>query len=140
MTHVVRQGRIRFAFSSALHPGGASSLGDDIGRHLAKHGDGVKDVAFQVENCRAIFASAVARGAHVVQEPTELTDEHGTVILAIIQTYGDTLHSFVQRNAYVGPFLPGFKAVVETDPLATVTPAIGLDFIDHVRGGSGTVL
>lgn len=134
VTHVVRQGSIRFAFSSALNPGAAPSLGDDIGRHLQKHGDGVKDVAFAVENCRAIFASAVARGAEVVQAPTELTDEHGTVVFATIKTYGDTLHSFVQRGSYAGPFLPGFRAVAEADPLAKVTPPVGLDFIDHVVG------
>lgn len=134
VTHVVRQGRIRFAFSSALNPGASPSLGDDIGRHLQKHGDGVKDVAFSVENCRKIFASAVSRGAVVVQEPIELTDEHGTVVLATIKTYGDTLHSFVQRGAYTGVFLPGFKAIDEKDPLASITPPIGLDFIDHVVG------
>jgi 4-hydroxyphenylpyruvate dioxygenase len=133
VTHVIRQGRIRFAFSSSLNPGSAPSLGDDIGAHLLKHGDGVKDVAFAVENCRAIFASAVARGASVVQEPTEVTDEHGTVVVATIKTYGDTLHSFIQRGAYSGPFLPGFKAVAIADPLATITPPVGLDFIDHVR-------
>ena len=137
VTHVIRQGRILFAFSSALNPGGAALLGDDISRHLAVHGDGVKDVAFGVADARKIFASAVARGAAVVQEPTELTDAHGTVVIATVKTYGDTLHTFVERGAYAGPFLPGYKAVVDTDPLARVTAPVGLDFIDHVGGTPG---
>lgn len=107
--------------------------------HLAMHGDGVRDVAFAVSDCRAIFASAVARGATAVVEPHEETDEHGTVVLATVRTYGDTLHSFVQRGAYSGVFLPGFRAVAgaaqgAADPLLRVTPPVGLDFIDHVVG------
>lgn len=133
VTHVVRQGRIVFAFSSALMPKGAPSAGDDISRHIAVHGDGVKDVAFTVSDCRKIYASAIARGAVSIQEPAEMTDEHGTAITATIKTYGDMLHTFVQRSEYKGPFLPGFKDVVDTDPLVRVTAPVGLDFIDHVR-------
>jgi 4-hydroxyphenylpyruvate dioxygenase len=135
VTHVVRQGRIVFAFSSQLNPGAAPQLGDDMGAHVAKHGDGVKDVAFSVADCRVIFDSAVARGAEVVTPPTELADERGRVVLATIKTYGDTLHTFVERKGYTGPFLPGYKALdAASDPLVRITPPIGLDFVDHVVG------
>lgn len=105
-----------------------------MGRHLVKHGDAVKVVAFSVEDCRRIFAAAVERGAEVISEPVEETDEHGSVVMATIKTYGDTLHTFVERGAYSGPFLPGFKAIDVADPMTTITPPIALDFIDHVVG------
>ena len=134
VTHVVRQGAIVFAYASQLKPGPCIDGGDDIGAHVIAHGDGVKDVAFAVSNCKAIFASAVARGATPVAEPKELSDADGTVIIATVRTYGDTLHSFVQRGAYRGAFLPGYRAVTRIDPLERITPPIGLDFIDHVVG------
>ena len=136
VSHVVRQGKITFVFSSALNPGATPELGDDIGAHVAKHGDGVKDVAFAVENARAVFAYAVKQGAKVVTEPVELKDESGdgSVVIATVATYGDTLHSFVERKGYTGAFLPGFRAVTKVDPLSAATPTIGLDYIDHVVG------
>jgi len=152
--HVVQQGRIRFVLSSPLHAGtaasaasagassaaaaagGATETAAEMNAHLAAHGDGVRDVAFAVSDCRAIFASAVKRGAAVVAEPREESDEHGTVVIATVRTYGDTLHSFVQRGDYRGAFLPGFRAAAAgaADPLLRVTPPVGLDFIDHVVG------
>lgn len=140
VTHVVRQGRIVFAFSSALNPPnkkGASAqyLGDDMGRHLVKHGDGVKDVAFTVENCQSIYDAAVAAGAESVSPVEEAKDEHGSVTMASVKTYGDTVHTFIQRDEYTGPFLPGFKDMRDqTDALAGITPPVALDFVDHVVG------
>jgi 4-hydroxyphenylpyruvate dioxygenase len=134
VSHVVRQNRIFFVFSSALNPTPTELLGDEMGSHLARHGDGVKDVAFTVQDCRAIYASAVSRGAKSISEPQELTDENGTVVMATVQTYGHTVHTFVERKNYTGPFLPGYRAVTSTDPLLNVTPPIGLDFVDHVVG------
>lgn len=135
VSHVVRQNDIVFVFSSALNPTKTEDLGDDMGAHLVKHGDAVKDVAFAVSDCHAIFNSAVSRGAKVVREPTELSDDNGSVIVATVQTYGDTVHTFVQRNNYNGPFLPGFRAVEgENDPLLKFTPPIGLQHVDHVVG------
>lgn len=135
-THVIAQGDIRFAFSSPMNPGvDTVVMGDEMGRHHKEHGDGVKDVAFAVTDCRAIFEAAKARGAEVVREPEELKDENGTVLIATVKTYGDTLHSFVQRSEYSGPFLPGYKSVDDGDDVfAGVTDPIGLDFIDHVVG------
>lgn len=135
-THVVAQGKIVFAFSSALNPGATPGAGgDDLAAHLVKHGDGVKDIAFAVADCAAVFNSALKRGAVVVSPPTESSDAHGAVVLATVRTYGETVHTFVERKSYAGPFLPGFRAVdPASDPLATITPPVGLDFIDHVVG------
>lgn len=135
VTHVVRQGKILFAFSSPLNPGATALDGDEIGAHLCKHGDGVKDVAFSVSDCRSLYASAMSRGAESILAPTEMTDDNGTVVMATIKTYGDTLHSFVERKEYRGVFLPGYKAVDGSrDPMLTITPPIGMEFIDHVVG------
>lgn len=136
VSHVVQQGRIRFVFSSNLNPTEKQEavLGDDIGRHIAEHGDAVKDVAFAVADVKAIFESAKARGAKVIREPEELTDEDGTVTVATVATYGDTVHTFVQRGDYKGTFLPGFVAVEGKDPLSALAPAVELDFIDHCVG------
>lgn len=139
VTHVVRHGKIVFAFSSALNPESKDELGDNMGRHLVHHGDGVKDVAFAVADCRKIYASAMERGATSIREPTELTDENGTVIIATIQSYGDTVHTFVQRNDYTGPFLPGFADRTDkVDAFKDATPPIGLELIDHVVGNMHT--
>ena len=142
VSHVVRQGRVTFVFTTALTPAGAQLLGQDVGAHLLAHGDGVKDVAFTVSDARAVYAYAVERGARSIAAPAELTDAEGTVVTATVQTYGDTTHTFVQRSgggggaapAYAGAFLPGFRAVTVEDPLETVTPPVGLDFIDHIVG------
>ncbi len=115
VTHVVRKNKIVFTFSSALNPDEMQ-----MGQHLVKHGDGVKDVAFRVKDARGIFARAVERGAKPVREPYELTDANGTVVLATVQTYGDTVHTFVDRTNYHGSdddFLPGFSKPLFVDPL-----------------------
>lgn len=137
VSHVVRQGKITFVFSSPLNPDSESSpvFGQNMWTHLAKHGDGVKDVSFAVEDCQKIFDAAVARGATVIEAPHEEEDADGKVKLATIATYGDTVHTFVERAGYSGIFLPNFRAVEDgEDPLKSLTPPIGLDFIDHVVG------
>jgi len=101
---------------------------------LVKHGDGVKDIAFTVDDSRGIYQKAIARGATSVREPYELSDEHGTVILSSIRTYGDTIHTFVERRNYTGVFLPGYKSANEEDPLHHLLPQTTLDFVDHVVG------
>lgn len=128
-THVVSQGRVFLVFESPLNPGNA-----EFGSHQQKHGDGVKDVAFIVDDVRGIYKKAVERGAKSVREPWEETDSDGTVVFATIQTYGDTIHTFIQLNDYKGKFLPGYRYIDEADPLSSFTPAVGLDFIDHIVG------
>jgi 4-hydroxyphenylpyruvate dioxygenase len=123
-SHVLVQGRIRIVLTGALTPD------HEIGRHVAAHGDGVKDIALSVPDVDRAYAEATARGATGVREPWEATDEHGTVRLASIATYGETLHTFVDRSGYEGPFLPGYAP-------RDVRPAqgdAGLLAIDHVVG------
>lgn len=76
---------------------------------MVKHGDGVRDIAFTVEDSRAIYDYAVKGGAVSIMGPTELKDEHGTVIISTVRTYGETTHTFVERKNYNGLFMPGFS-------------------------------
>ncbi|KAK6190227.1 hypothetical protein SNE40_002146 [Patella caerulea] len=128
--HVVRQNKIIYVFESMLEP----FQPEDFGQHLLKHGDAAKDVAFEVVDLDAIFKRAVERGAVVVNEPYEETDENGTVRMASVKTYGDTTHTFVDRSNYKGVFLPGFKILQDKDPLLTKLPEVGLQAIDHLVG------
>ncbi|MBW2529555.1 MAG: 4-hydroxyphenylpyruvate dioxygenase [Deltaproteobacteria bacterium] len=121
-SYLLEQNRIRFVLSSPL-----SSEGP-IGEHLKLHGDGVRDIAFEVDDADASFAAAVARGAKPASEPRDLEDEHGAVRHASVQTYGDTIHSFISYRGYRGPFLPGFR---EQRAPAEST---GLVLVDHIVG------
>lgn len=132
VTHAVTQGDIVFLFQSPLQPGN-----EEFGKHQAQHGDGVKDVAFSVEDARGIYTKAVERGATSVHEPWDETDEHGTVTFATVQTYGDTTHTFVDRSKYNAPegvFLPGFGKPLYSDGLLESLAPVGLNFIDHCVG------
>jgi 4-hydroxyphenylpyruvate dioxygenase len=131
-THVVRNHDIVYVFTSALNPDMA-----EISEHLAKHGDGVRDVAFTVDDATGIYNKAVERGAHAVSKPQEYRDENGSVIMASVKTYGDTIHTFVQRVDYTGPFLPGFSKHHLTEPINEVLPIPGLGWIDHCVGNQG---
>ncbi|XP_062131242.1 4-hydroxyphenylpyruvate dioxygenase [Drosophila sulfurigaster albostrigata] len=126
--HAVRQNKIVFVFVSAY-----TTDDKDHGLHLMQHGDGVKDVAFEVEDLNAIFNLAVSRGAEVVRNIWEEKDEHGVVRFATIKTYGDTTHTFVERNGYKGDFLPGYQQSAQDVLLKSLPPA-KLNFIDHVVG------
>lgn len=128
--HVVRQGKIMFVLESALNP-----ANKEMGEHLMKHGDGVKDIAFQVEDCDFLIKTAKERGAVIVKEPWVEQDSHGKVKYAVVQTYGDTTHTFVEYlGAYSGLFLPGYKEPLFKDTLLSTLPPGGLNFIDHIVG------
>uniref|UniRef100_A0A665X0F5 4-hydroxyphenylpyruvate dioxygenase n=1 Tax=Echeneis naucrates TaxID=173247 RepID=A0A665X0F5_ECHNA len=129
VSHAVKQGKIIFVFSSALNPGNK-----EMGDHLVKHGDGVKDVAFAVEDCDLLVQKAREGGAVIIKEPHTLEDKNGKVRLAVLQTYGDTTHTFVERTGYTGLFLPGFHPPLFKDPLLAKLPCGKLNFIDHVVG------
>ncbi|MFQ3640356.1 MAG: VOC family protein, partial [Chloracidobacterium sp.] len=88
---------------------GALTADHPIAEHVRRHGDGVHAVAFRTPDAAADFAKAVERGASARRTPEELTDVHGTVQIAEIAAYGDTIHRFVSREHYTGPFLPGFE-------------------------------
>jgi 4-hydroxyphenylpyruvate dioxygenase len=104
-SYVLRQGRIRIVLTGAL--GSASPIAE----HQRKHGDGVKVIALSVPSVDNAWREATSRGAEGVVEPHEASDEHGAVRMATIRTYGETLHTFVERGAYAGPFLPGYAAM-----------------------------
>lgn len=126
-SYVLQQGKVRFVFTTALRPN------NPIAEHVARHGDGVRVVALWVDDARRAWRETTSRGAVSAAEPYEMSDEHGTVVLSSIRTYGDTIHTFVQRDGYSGPFLPGFRRV-EKDHLAR---PVGLLHVDHMVGNVG---
>ncbi|KAF0975200.1 hypothetical protein FDP41_005953 [Naegleria fowleri] len=140
VTHVVRQNDAILAFSSPLLPASKSALAREMTAHQAEHGDGVRDIAFTVDNAEAIYKAAVENGAISVREPQTLTDpELGSVKIASVKTYGDTIHTFVERSNFKGKFLPGFKVIEQDgdDPFQSFTPEVGLLNIDHIVGNQG---
>lgn len=130
-SHVVRQDRVTFVFTSSYKPDASA----DINKHVSVHGDGVKDVAFIVDDARGIYKKAIERGAKSAKEPVELKDDDGTVITASICTFGDTIHTLIQKSDYNGVFLPGYKAVApKRSECEAKSPEVGLNFIDHCVG------
>ncbi len=121
-SYLLTQGKIRFVLTTPLSPEHPAA------EHLKCHGDGVRDIAFHVDDADRAFEEAVRRGASVAVEPHDLADDHGAMRHAAIHTYGDTLHSFLSYQDYRGPFLPGFveKRVPGED--------IGLLRVDHMVG------
>ncbi|MBY0086526.1 4-hydroxyphenylpyruvate dioxygenase [Brevibacillus sp. M2.1A] len=124
VSYVLKQKHMTFVISGALTPD------SPISDFVKKHGDGVKDVALRVEDCEQAYREAVSRGAIPIMEPTEYTDEFGTVKKAIIGTYGENIHSFIERKNYNGPFFPGYKAY-QSPVKGESTGIIG---IDHIVG------
>jgi 4-hydroxyphenylpyruvate dioxygenase len=122
-SYVLEQGDIRLVLSTALRED------HEIARHAVRHGDGVKDIALTVPDATEAYRQAVQRGARGVVEPHVVEDEFGRVELAAIATYGETVHSFVNRADYAGPYLPGYRAV-EAEPVE----GVGLSAIDHCVG------
>jgi 4-hydroxyphenylpyruvate dioxygenase len=121
-SHVLEQGRIRIVLTGALTPG------HEIGTHVARHGDGVKVIALGVPDVDHAYREASERGATGVTAPHDLTDDDGTVRLASIKTYGDTVHTFIDRSGYKGAFLPTY-APRDIDGVEA-----GLLAIDHIVG------
>lgn len=123
-SYVLQQEKLRIVLTSALTPE------SPINAHLAKHGDGVKYLALWVDDATQSWKETTSRGAISVLEPTVMKDEFGEVVVSAIQTYGDTVHKFVERKNYTGAFMPGFIAKSST---MEVKP-IGLQYIDHCVG------
>jgi 4-hydroxyphenylpyruvate dioxygenase len=123
---VLERRNVRFVVSAPLLPDPAHP----IAAHIARHGDGVKDIALRVSDAAAAYQEALRRGATGVQEPATAEDDHGRVIKATIATYGDTVHSFIQRDGYEGPFMPGFRPIDQPPPV----PETGIAAIDHIVG------
>ncbi|AJT66820.3 4-hydroxyphenylpyruvate dioxygenase [Streptomyces lydicus] len=107
-SYVLESGGARFVFTSVIKP--TTDWGRFLADHVAAHGDGVIDLAIEVPDARAAYAHAVEHGAKGLTEPYEEKDEHGTVVRAVIATYGQTRHTLVERTGYDGPYLPGYVA------------------------------
>ncbi|HET7815943.1 MAG TPA: 4-hydroxyphenylpyruvate dioxygenase [Candidatus Baltobacteraceae bacterium] len=127
-SYVLVQNNLRFVITGAM---GADS---DITRHVAAHGDGVRDVAITVSDCKAAYEKALAGGARGVSAPQETSDEHGRIVRATIAAYGDTVHTFVQRDGYKGVFMPGY---VPQSKRIESSQKPELQFIDHCVGNVG---
>ena len=127
VSYVIRQNKLTFVLTTPLksdHP---------IAAHLHKHGDGVKVLALRVDDARKSYQETTSRGGRSYLEPTVLKDENGEVVLSGIHTYGDTVHMFVERHNYKGPFMPGFRKW-ESNYNPTET---GLLYVDHCVGNVG---
>ena len=125
VSHVLQQGRIRFMVTGALTPD------SPIAAHVKVHGDGVRDICFLVDDAEAAYDAALARGALPERPPSIDSDERGAVHHSAIRTYGDTVHTFLDRSAYTGEFAPGFGPPVLPP---TYGPPVGLNRFDHVVG------
>lgn len=126
-TYVLEQGKIRLLLTSALVPD------HPVAEHVKKHGDGVKTLALWVDDAENAYKVALERGAKSAFEPKTLSDEQGEVKLAGIYTYGETVHTFVERKNYKGAFMPGYMA--KESPME-IQP-VGLKYIDHCVGNVG---
>ena len=124
VSYVLVQKNMRFVVSGAL------SSDSRIAEFVKTHGDGVKDVALLVDDVDKAYSEAVKRGAVAIAPPEELTDEEGTLKKAVIGTYGDTIHTLVERKNYKGTFMPGFQKVQFNIPFEES----GLIAVDHVVG------
>lgn len=124
VSYVLQQDKIRIVLTAALQPD------HEIARHVAEHGDGVKVLALWVDDAQKAWETAVERGAENAFEPHTLRDADGEVRMAAIKTYGETIHTFVERSAYRGVFLPGYA------PRESVYPVqpVGLKYVDHCVG------
>jgi len=103
-SYLLQQGKVRILVTAPLQPEGG------VAAFLARHGDGVRDVVFEVDDAEATYLEAIRRGAIGITTPRELRDEDGAVVRASIRAYGDVIHSFLQRDGYKGRFLPGFES------------------------------
>ncbi|MEN3040735.1 MAG: 4-hydroxyphenylpyruvate dioxygenase [Bacteroidia bacterium] len=123
-SYVLRQGKVTLVLTTPYHPG------NFIADHIYRHGDGVRTLALWVEDATKAYEETTKRGAKSFLAPTRLTDEYGEVVLSGIHTYGDTVHIFVERKNYHGPFLPGFIAwsgFGKSEP-------VGFKYVDHCVG------
>lgn len=140
-SYLLRQNRVNFVLTTPLSPEHPAA------EHVKQHGDGVRDIAFQVDDADHAFHESVKRGATAVVEPRDVTDENGTVRHAAIATYGDTIHSFYSyvsdkdlakpsngngnsntKYKFTGVFLPGF--VVQE----SAGEEVGIQLVDHIVG------
>jgi 4-hydroxyphenylpyruvate dioxygenase len=126
-SYVIRQEKLTFVLTTPLRSGNA------IADHIYRHGDGVKVLALKVDDATSAWEETTRRGAKSYMEPQTLTDAHGSLVLSGIHTYGDTVHLFVERQNYQGPFMPGYRPwASDYNPAPT-----GLLYVDHCVGNVG---
>jgi 4-hydroxyphenylpyruvate dioxygenase len=126
--YVLRQGNITFVLASPLGPGHPESY------RLVQHGDGVQDIALEVDDVPWSYAEAVRHGAVGVTPPQALEDSHGVYECATIRTYGDTTHTFLNRDRYTGIFAPGYEPIDPDRYSPGTAHPCGLEAIDHIVG------
>ena len=125
VSYLLQQGNIRFLVTSSLNSR------SPIAKHIAQHGDGVHDIAMHVEDVDRAYKETVKRGAKGMEKPHDLEDEHGTIRKAAIATYGDTIHTLINRSNYEGIFMPGFQPT--ESPIKNIDP-VGVQYVDHCVG------
>ena len=128
VSYVVRQNKLTFVLTTPLRPN------NEIADHIYKHGDGVKFLALRVDDATSAWEETTKRGGKSYLEPKRLKDGNGEVVLSGIHTYGDTVHLFVERQNYQGPFMPGFRAWNNPHYAPKDT---GLLYVDHCVGNVG---
>ena len=121
-SYVLQQGRVRLVLTAPLVP--ESPIAD----HVRLHGDGVRTIALRVHDARAAYEAATARGARSVAEPCTVSDRGGALTFASVATFGDTVHTFVERDEYSGAHWPGYREESRSGG------GVGLRFIDHTVG------
>src|SRR5579884_2638857 len=125
-SYVLKQKNVQIVLTSALSPD------SPIAEHVHRHGDGVKNIGLRVKDAKKAYETAMSRGAVSVSPPTAQENEDGILVSAQIKTYGDTIHTFVERHGFKGAFAPGFKSVDKK------SAGTGLLIIDHVVGNVET--
>lgn len=123
-SYLLQQDKVRLLLTTPIRSEG------EIAEHLQRHGDGVKDIALWVDDARSAFSLAVERGAKPAREPQVIKDENGEMVIGAIHTYGDTIHSLIERKNYRGLFMPGFVAKESRFKAALA----GLKYVDHCVG------
>jgi len=124
-SYVVEQGDIRLVLTTGLR------ADNEVTQFASRHGYGARDIALQVPSADDAYRNAVQRGARGITEPQWVEDEFGRVELSSIGTYGEVVHTFVNRKDYAGPYLPGYKSTLEN---GHVDQGVGLKAFDHVVG------
>ena len=119
-SYLLQQGDIRLLLTTGLNPD------HPISRFVLTHGDGVADIALRVKDTEWTYKEAIKRGAKGIRSPTDLKDDHGVLKGSAIAAYGDTVHTFIERDRYKGVFAPGFV------PIKGVAEPVGLQRVDHV--------
>ena len=123
-SYLLQQDNVRFVLTTPIKATGP------IADHIHKHGDGVRDIALWVDDARTAYSAAMERGARSAMEPTVEKDESGEIVMAAIHTYGDTIHSLIERKNYKGLFMPGFVPMSSAFKPASA----GLKYVDHCVG------